>query len=102
MIGRILDAIRRWWYRGSGLHERPYGGDDFDSVPDVTEATIPRRRTLYSAPWESAPLPVICLLPAKAPEPPWIHPIVRAQLGADSVAELVERLFPNIPYLNAA
>ena len=99
MIRRMLDAIRRWWYSGSGQHERVWGDDDAEFF-DVTRATIPRKPVLGHPPWQTAPMPAICLFPqTAAPAPyelapgPALHPIVRAQLGADSVAEFIERLF---------
>ena len=121
MIRRILDSIRRWWRSGGqGQHSRPryVGGDEFT---DLTGAIIPRKPTIGRPPWETAPMPTVCLFPqtaapalltpAPGPElpppnaitdPPRLHPLVRAQLGADSVAELIESLFPNIPLPAAA
>ena len=97
---RILNAVRRWWYGDNhGVHARPRGHVDFI---DLSQQTIPRRPTLGRPPWETAPLPAICLMPAHVPDPPAMHPLVAAQLGADSVAELIERLFPNVPLPAAA
>ena len=92
---RILDAIRRWWHGDNhGVHARPRGYVDFI---DLTQVTIPRRITSGRPPWETAPFPAICLLPAYAPDPRPLHPFVRAQLGAESVAEYVENLFGPLP-----
>ena len=118
MIHRILDAIRRWWYTGHGQHELAWGDTEYI---DLTTATIVRKPVTGRPPWETAPMPTICLFPQTAgpalqtpapgpdllpgdaiSDPPWIHPVVLAQLGADSVAELVERLFPNVPLPAAA
>ena len=92
---RIIDAIRRWWYSGSGQHERIWG-DDIDFI-DLSQAIIRRHPTLGRPPWETAPLPTVCLLPAYVPEPQQLHPFVQAaiekNLGAASVNDFVLGLF---------
>ena len=61
---RTLDAIRRWWHTGHGRHALTLG-DDFDFM-DLTRVFIPRKPVDGRPPWETAPMPTICLVPPDA------------------------------------
>lgn len=108
MIRRGLQRLRRFFRRRErGQHRRPWF--DIFETTDVRQATIPRKPVTGRPPWETAPIPAICLFPQTAapalptPAPgPGLLPIIREILGADSVDEYIERLFSADPLPAAA
>ena len=102
----LADDIRRlrhglgvlWRSGGPGRHALAWGETAWtgtvDIMPEITGRVIPRKPVTGRPPWETAPMPAVCLIPVPAPK---LHPVVQAvieeQLGVASVNEFVISLF---------